>query len=51
MKIQLAGNCVSLFNKSDNALDIHAPRKALAHNLFVKAKKVFPHAMVIEVDC
>jgi hypothetical protein len=51
VKIQLAGNCVSLFNRSDNALDIHAPRKALAHNLFVRAKKVFPHAVVIEVDC
>ncbi|QJR79963.1 hypothetical protein CA267_003785 [Alteromonas pelagimontana] len=27
VKIQLAGNCISLFNQSDNALDIYVPGK------------------------
>lgn len=50
VKVQLAGNCVSLFNKSDNALDIHAPRKAWAINIFKKAKTVFPDAKVVKID-
>jgi hypothetical protein len=49
-KIQRVGNCVSLFNKSDNALDIHIPKKAWADNIFARAKIVFPHAEVVEID-
>ena len=51
VKIQLAGNCISFFNKSDNALDIHVPRKVWAHNIFIRVKTVVPHAEVVEIGC
>lgn len=50
VKVQLAGNCISLFYKSNNAIDIHVPRKVWAQNVFIKAKTAFPHAEAVEID-
>ena len=49
VKIQLAGNYVTLFNKSDNAYDIF-PRRESAKYIFEQAQALFPHAEVIKID-
>ncbi|HDY92875.1 MAG TPA: hypothetical protein ENH67_15735 [Pseudoalteromonas sp.] len=50
-KIQLAGNYVTLFNHSGNAIDIWAPKDKLAKPIFEQAKKIFKNAETVEVDC
>jgi hypothetical protein len=49
-KVQLAGNYITLFNKSDNAYDIF-PRRESVENIFMQAQGLFPQAEVIKIDC
>jgi len=51
VKIQLAGNCVSLFNKSGNAIDIWAPKDQLAKPIFEQAKNFFKNADAVVINC
>ena len=50
-KIQLAGNTVTFFNDSSNAVDIMLPNSKLAKPIFERAKKLFPIAKVEEINC
>ena len=47
VKIQLAGNYVSLFNKSGNAIDIWSPKDQLSKPIFEHAKSIFKNAVVV----
>ena len=50
-KVQLAGNYVTLFNKSGNAIDIWVPQENLAGPIFERARALFAQAEFIEIDC
>ncbi|GEK54644.1 hypothetical protein [Pseudoalteromonas espejiana] len=50
-KIQLAGNYVSFFNASDNAVDIWAPSDRLAKPIFEYARGIFKDADVVVINC
>ena len=50
-KVQLAGNYVTLFNKSGNAIDIWAPKDQLAKPIFEQAKRIFNNAEIVVVNC
>ena len=50
-KIQLAGNYVTLFNNSGNAIDIWAPKDKLAKPIFEQAKNIFKNAETVEIKC
>lgn len=47
-KIQLADNCVSLFTKSDNAIDIWLPKKS-CDNVIHQAQQYFKQAALVKV--
>lgn len=47
--IQLAGNCISLFNKSGNAFDVWVDRKHLAVAVN-EARALFPAAEYIQIN-
>jgi len=49
-RIQLAGNIVSFFNASSNAVDIMLPNSTLAKPIFERAKQLFPNAEVEEIN-
>lgn len=49
-KIQIAHNIVTFFNASDNAVDIHLPKKSLAQPIFKRAITLFPNAQSIEIE-
>ncbi|MCP4321325.1 MAG: hypothetical protein GY787_05650 [Alteromonadales bacterium] len=51
VKIQLAGNYVSLFNKSGNAIDIWVPKDQLAKPIFEQAIKIFKNADAVVINC
>jgi hypothetical protein len=48
-RVQLAGNCISLFNNSGNAFDVWIDRKYLAVAVS-EAKALFPAAEYIQID-
>ena len=50
VKIQLAGKCVSLFNKSNHAYDIFIVTESVKV-VFNQAKEYFPSAKVVEIKC
>jgi hypothetical protein len=50
-RIQLAGNIVTFFNGSSNAVDIMLPNSALANPIFERAKQLFPNAESEEINC
>jgi hypothetical protein len=50
-KIQLAGNIVTLFNASSNAVDIMLPNSKLAQPIYDRAKYLFPDAAVEVINC
>ena len=50
-KIQLAGNYVTLFNQSGNAIDIWAPKDKLAKPIFEQAKSIFKNAEALVINC
>lgn len=49
-KVQLAGNCVSLFTQSNNAIDIWAPNKTLARTVYERALLIFPKVETCIID-
>ena len=49
VKIQLAGSCLSLFNKSNHAIDIWI-NKHMADHTFSQASSIFPHAEKIIIE-
>ena len=49
VKIQLAGSCLSLFNKSNHAIDIWI-NKHMADHTFTQASTIFPHAEKIIIE-
>jgi hypothetical protein len=49
-KIQLAGNCVSLFNASGNAIDIWVPKAKFAKPVYQRAIAIFNAAETVEID-
>lgn len=50
-KIQLAGNYVTLFNESGNAIDIWVPKDKLAKPIFEQAKRIFKNAESVVINC
>ena len=50
-KIQLAGNYVTLFNQSGNAIDIWTPKDQLAKPIFEQAKSIFTQAEAVVITC
>ncbi|SET12384.1 hypothetical protein [Thalassotalea agarivorans] len=50
IKIQIAGNTVSLFNKSDNAYDIFLYGETV-NELINISDRLFPNAKTIEFKC
>lgn len=48
-KIQLASNIVTLFNKSDNAIDIPVPNRKFTMQVFQSAQTHFKEAEVVEI--
>ena len=50
-KIQLAGNYVTLFNASGNAIDIWLPNNKLAVPIFKRAQQIFSDAEHVTIEC
>lgn len=50
-KVQLAGNYVTLFNSSGNAIDIWTPKDQLAEAVFERANAIFKNAEIVVIDC
>ncbi len=49
VKIQISDSCVSLFNKSDHAIDIWLPNRKAIKVIADKAENIFAHAKVVNV--
>ncbi len=49
VKIQVSNSCISLFNPSDNAIDIWLPNKKAVNTVANKASKLFKSAKVVNL--